>query len=54
MDHSSIIRSKIRELEEASLEAANEGKPELVSMYTRELVPLLLRLVNVIGSAKSD
>ena len=54
MEQHSVLKAKIKELEEASLEAAQRGDPEKVKFYTAELLPLIIRLVDAIRTSESD
>lgn len=54
MQAHSILQAKIQELEEAAREATLSDDVESAFMFTQELVPLLLRLADVVGNPDSD
>lgn len=49
-----ILRAKIQELEEAVREAVRLDDPERVRFYNAELVPLLIRLVDAVGTPEPN
>lgn len=50
----SILEAKIIELEEACAAAVRRGDVETARMYNSELIPLLVRLINVVGASDTD
>lgn len=49
-----ILRAKIQELEEAVREAIRLDDPERARFYNAELVPLLIRLVDAVGTPEPN
>ena len=54
MEQPSILKAKILELEEAVIIAVRKGDFPTADMYNRELIPLLIRLIDVTRSSNSD
>lgn len=49
-----ILKAKILELDEAVVAAKRNGDFESAQMYSSELIPLILRLIHVVGTTDSD
>ena len=54
MQRPSILEAKINELEDAFIVAIRRGDVETARMYNAELIPLLIRLIDVVGTTESD
>jgi hypothetical protein len=50
----SVLEAKIRELEEAFQESARNGDVTCAQMYNAELIPLLIKLADVIRDSKTN